>query len=158
MDKTTYEQPSKINDEYLNSRVLKMRRFVEIGRLVTYSDQRTEKWSWTRFCVVKLLDDNSLWIISRPEFPAIYVGDGDYETAFAQPMDRAFPLDGFKGVIACARLEANVDSLQEYGISSHPHRQGVVLHRPDPPIQSRFFEIEQVHSGGFVIGYTYKKD
>lgn len=133
-----------------------VRRFLEIGRLVTYSEQHEPRWWETRFCVVLSFDDKRLWIVSRPKFHVDNSGDEDGEDGpleHTQPKDRAFPLDGFEQKIACARLKANVESLREYEYSSLGPDQEWRLHRPEPS-PSRLFEIEKVHSGGFVIGRT----
>ncbi|KAI9698591.1 MAG: hypothetical protein M1820_007390 [Bogoriella megaspora] len=77
-------------------------RLLEIGTLMTWTDE--EKWSATRFSVVKSVSDGTFWIISKIQFewedyPHVTTQD------YFHPHQRAFPLDGFTSPIAFARLK-----------------------------------------------------
>lgn len=70
-------------------------------------------------------------------------GDG-WESCWLEPGDRVIPLDGFDTPFSCARLKADEESFQFHeGMQRRYHPK-----RPDP---RKPFDIEQVHSGGFVL-------
>ena len=66
------------------------------------------------------------------------------DTAVTAPDRRTYRLDGFQMPISCARVKANFDDFEE----KEEDMQGQAS---DRPLDGRFFDIEQVHTGGFVI-------
>ncbi|KAF2232355.1 hypothetical protein EV356DRAFT_517473 [Viridothelium virens] len=134
----TTQTPANIED--VTPKKPDLARLIEIGSLLTYSNE--EKWSWTRFEIVKSLDDNRLWIVATPEFPEDFTGN-ETEFAFAEPESRTFPLEGFQNPISCARLNVNVEGLEYDEGMQHKHASRTIA--------SKLFDIDQEHSGGFVI-------
>ncbi|KAL9082464.1 MAG: hypothetical protein Q9165_008888, partial [Trypethelium subeluteriae] len=133
----TPRTPADIED--ITPKTPNFARLVEIGSLATFSNERG--WFLTRFSIVKLLDDNSLWIVAAPAFePDDYALD---EVPFVAPQSRAFPLDGFQDPISCARLKLNEESFE--------YDEGIQQEVPSRKIASKPFDIEHVHSGGFVL-------
>ncbi|KAI9709791.1 MAG: hypothetical protein M1820_003194 [Bogoriella megaspora] len=125
-------------------------RFLQICPLVTYSAK--EGWNDVRFSVVKCLEDDSFWLVAQPSF---YGEEDTFENetidCYAEPHERTFLLDGFDDPISCARLKANEESFQFCAEMQK-------LHDPKRTHASKPFDIEQLHSGGFFLGPTKRKD
>ncbi|KAF2238238.1 hypothetical protein EV356DRAFT_529238 [Viridothelium virens] len=139
LQNTTTETRAEVEERL--SKMPDIRRFIEIGSLVTYSVQ--ENWSDTRFSVVKSLDNNQLWIIARPWFQELDDHHEDEEYEVTEPQLRTYPLDGFHDSFSCARLKADIESLQ--------HDEGMQQENASRTVERKEFAFEQVHRGGFVL-------
>ncbi|KAI9709684.1 MAG: hypothetical protein M1820_003086 [Bogoriella megaspora] len=128
-------------------------RMLQIGTLFTWTDE--DKWSQTRFSVVKSINDSTFWIISRRSF--IWEDYEDYvKYDYAQPHQRVVPLDGFLSPIAFARLKGideesfegcqlvNKDLVDEDDV-------GVELALRPPHRDYKHFDLEQIYTGAYFL-------